>query len=164
MSTVPAGQAGLEHRKSHILGKVSQSRANWDRWSPHSKASMDPVLHGPSDLGVSSLPLASSTPDTWAPLLVPDQTGHTPASGPLHLLLLLPGINTWLTSFRSLLKCHLVSVAFRGHQRHTPLTGLPSSLLHMSSSFSTQQRMTFRKVKLIMSVSCSKMCLGPHFL
>lgn len=153
----------LEPRKSHMLGNVSAPGELGLLVTPL-KASVDAALHGPSDLGVYSRPSASSTPDTWAPRPVPDQTGHTPAPGPLHLLLPRPGINTRLTSFRSLLKRHLVSAAFRGHQCHTPLPGLPSSLLHLSSSFSTRQRMTFQKIKLIMSVSCLKTCLGPHFL
>lgn len=166
MSIVPAGQAGFGvlSPESPTCWETCQPQANWVCWSPHCMASVDAALHGPSDLGVYSRPSASSTPDTWAPRPVPDQTGHTPAPGPLHLLLPRPGINTRLTSFRSLLKRHLVSAAFRGRQCHTPLPGLPSSLLHLSSSFSTRQRMTFQKIKLIMSVSCLKTCLGPHFL
>lgn len=94
---------------------------------------------------LTSMPtsLASSTPDILAPLLVLEQTGHTPVSGPLHLPLPLHVINIWLTSLRSVLKCHLVRVALCDHQDSSPLmVSLPPS--YSCPLFSPHSRVTFQ--------------------
>lgn len=94
---------------------------------------------------LTSMPtsLASSTPDILAPLLVLQQTGHTPVSGPLHLPLPLHVINIWLTSLRSVLKCHLVRVALCDHQGSSPLmVSLPPS--YSCPLFSPHSRVTFQ--------------------
>lgn len=82
-------------------------------------------LHPSCSLSLSTLLLTLSAGATLPPLLIVLQIKHAVTSGPLHLLLLLPGLlfpeskALSLTSFKFLFKCHLIiNQLLREHLSH----------------------------------------------